>query len=623
MGSGRQWRQSPESSIDAALNAMGAADGPPRPPFHPMAFLRPGAESSLDSIGIEGPAQLVTEDGGEVRVEHRLPPDLPLGYHRLHPLGGATAVTLVVTPGVCLLPPHPMWGWAVQLYALRSRTSWGMGDLGDLAELARWSRAQLGAGMVVVNPLHASVPGVPQTTSPYYPSSRRFRNPLYLRVQDVPGAAEVLGPELEVLAGHGRSLSNLANTNGTRRIDRDAVFRLKLDALARIWSGVRAGVGLGGFDSWCARQGESLELFASFCVIVDTLGRSWRDWPLDCRHPGRAGIAALVRDRRDHVRFHMWLQWLIETQLEAASGDVAVIHDLAVGVDPDGADAWLWQDAFAPAMSVGAPPDQFNTQGQDWGVPPFDPWKLRDAGYQPFIETVRANLAHAGGLRVDHVMGLFRLYWIPGGASPKDGVYVRYPESDLLDILALESHRAGAFIVGEDLGTVESGVRDELAARQILSSRVVWSERTGPATFPVRAMASMTTHDLPTVAGLWTGSDLQNQRDAGTHPNEEVAAGLRERMRDTLNLAGDEAAGEVVDRAYRELGEAPSLLLAASLDDAMVVAERPNMPGTTDSWPNWSIPLPVSLEDIEADPRPARIAASLMRLRPDSQEEQP
>jgi 4-alpha-glucanotransferase len=284
-----------------------------------------------------------------------------------------------------------------------------------------------------------------------------------------------------------------------------------------------------------------------------------------------------------------------------------------VGVDPGGADAWLWQDVFALDMAVGAPPDEFNTLGQDWGLPPFDPWRLRAAGYGPFVETIRSSLRHAGGLRLDHVMGLFRLFWIPRGGSPADGAYVRYPASELLDIVALECRRAGAYVVGEDLGTVEDQVREEMAARDILSYRLLLFEDRPPPQYPERAMAAVTTHDLPTIAGLWTGSDLDDQRRLGTEPNVESTEAMCRRLQHMTGVPADAPPDEAVARLYGALGSSPCMLLAAALDDVLAVAERPNMPGTVDSWPNWSIALPAPLEDLMADPRSRTIAGALAR----------
>ena len=273
-------------------------------------------------------------------------------------------------------------------------------------------------------------------------------------------------------------------------------------------------------------------------------------------------------------------------------------------------------------MAVGAPPDEFNTRGQDWGLPPFDPWRLRAAGYGPFVETIRASLRHAGGLRVDHVMGLFRLFWIARGQPAATGAYVRYPASELLDIVALEAHRAGAYVVGEDLGTVEDQVRAEMAARDLLSYKLLWFEERPPPEYPVRALAAVTTHDLPTVAGLWTGSDLEHQHRLGMEPNVESTYSMCRRLGDMTGVAADAPPDEVVAHMYTALGTAPCLLLTAALDDAVTVLERPNMPGTVDEWPNWSIALPLPLEELMADPRPRAVARALDR-RPDPGEPGP
>ncbi|MFN2606705.1 MAG: 4-alpha-glucanotransferase [Acidimicrobiales bacterium] len=592
-----EWREPPASTLDAVLGAMGASGESP-PPRSALAAARPGG-----STGVDGPVELVTEDGATLRLGpgQPVPPDLPFGYHRLTDLDGGGDHLMVVGPGACPLPAARTWGWAVQLYAARSTASWGIGDLGDLAQLGRWSAGDLGAGFLLVNPLHAAVPVLPQDASPYYPSSRRFRNPLYLRVEDVPGAA-TLGPALDDLSAAGRRL------NADRRVDRNEVFRLKSAALAELWERFP---GDPAFDRWCTAQGDALENYATFCVLTERHGRPWRDWPGGVRHPEGPAVAAFRRVHRRRVDFHRWLQWLVDRQLATASTEVAVVQDLAVGFDPGGADAWEWQDVVAPGMSVGAPPDEFNTKGQDWGLPPFDPWHLRAAGYRPFVETVRAALSHAGGLRLDHVMGLFRLFWVPAGCPAADGTYVRYPAADLLEVVALESHRAGAWVVGEDLGTVEDHVRDELATRNVLSYRLLWFEPGDPAGFPERALAAVTTHDLPTVAGLWSGADLDAQRRLDMAPNEEGTAAIRERIAAVAGVGDDAPVDRVVEGVHRALARAPSVLLTAALDDALAVEERPNMPGTVDEWPNWSIALPATVDDIVAHPGPAALAAIL------------
>jgi 4-alpha-glucanotransferase len=290
-----------------------------------------------------------------------------------------------------------------------------------------------------------------------------------------------------------------------------------------------------------------------------------------------------------------------------------VMQDLPIGFDMGGADAWEFQDVLAHGMSVGAPPDEFNTRGQDWGLPPFVPDKLRDAGYEPFVQTIRACLRHAGGLRIDHAMGLFRLFWIPLNAEPMDGAYVRSHPADLLSIVALESQRAQAVIVGEDLGTVEDETREQLAAKHILSYRLLWFEKTPPSRFPERALAAVTTHDLPTIAGLWSGSDLQAQQRLGLSPNAAGTAEIRSRVRRLTRSAETTAVGAVIARVHEALSHAPSRILTATLDDAMAVEERPNMPATTHEWPNWRIALPQPIESLKKSRLAGAIAAALRR----------
>jgi 4-alpha-glucanotransferase len=553
---------------------------------------------------ITGPAELHLEDGAVVRVDEGLPPDLPLGYHEVRPLDGRPATGLIASPARCHLPEGlRTWGWAIQLYALRSRESWGMGDLADLRQLADWSASALGAGAIVLNPLHAALPLVPQEASPYFPSSRRYRNPLYLRVEDVPGAAEA-GLPVERLAVAGRAL------NTERRIDRDAVLRLKMGALRDLWA--RASPGSAEFLRYRARQGRGLEEFATFCALAEHHGSGWRRWPAEHWHPASPAVARFAAAESERVAFHAWLQWLLDEQLRRAGRALRLVTDLAIGFDGEGADAWAWQDLLARGVTVGAPPDDFALEGQDWGLPPFVPHRLRAAGYAPFIETVRAGLRHAGGMRIDHVMGLFRLYWVPGGATARDGAYVRYPTDDLLAILALESERAGAVVIGEDLGTVEPGVRERLLAERILSTRVVWFESGPPAEYPRLSLAAVTTHDLPTVRGLWTGSDLEEQAAVGIRSNVEGTETLRTRLRTLTGLADDAAPDAVALAVHRRLAEAPSVLIAATLEDVLGVAERPNLPGTTsDRRANWSLALPEALDQIEFDPRVRAVGQAL------------
>jgi 4-alpha-glucanotransferase len=578
------WREAPPSTTEAIRAAMGE----PGPQRHaPVLFARRG-----EGVGWRGEVQL--EDGGSFWLgdDDVLPPDFPYGYHRTE------RGLLVVSPGRCWLPDGGMrtWGWAVQLYAARSRRSWGMGDLADLRSLNEWA-AGLGAGMVLVNPLHASLPTA-QEPSPYFPSSRCFRNPIYLRVD-------------------GERPAEAAALNERHLIDRDSVWRLKRAALEDEWARFRGRDEgeAGHFERYVVEGGAALHGYAVFCALAEVCEGPWPGWPAEYRHPSSDAVGRFAVQQVDRVRFHQWLQWRVDQQLAAAGQSLGIVQDLAIGCDPAGADAWLWQDAFALGMRVGAPPDEFNTQGQDWGLPPFDPWRLRAAAYEPFIETLRAGFRHGGGLRADHVMGWFRLFWIPEGAGPGEGTYVNYPHRELFDIVALESHRARAYVVGEDLGTIEDWMRAELAERDVLSYRLLWFEPGPPSTYPERALAAVTTHDLPTVAGMWSGADLEEQEELGLEPNVEGTNAIRRRLEEWLGLAEDAPVDDVIVGAYRLLGQAPSWLVTGTLEDALAVEERPNVPGTTDERPNWCLALPEYVEELTEDPLVLQVADALREKR--------
>jgi 4-alpha-glucanotransferase len=623
-------REVSEATLRAVLDAVGPEPEPT--PWPPVVVVRAGRSQSPEAPpGPSGgwrpppgePASVVLESGEERALPEHLPGDLPPGRHQVTGRGGAT--TLLVAPDRCYLPPRlegggRAWGWAVQLYALRSRASWGIGDLGDLAGLLSAS-APLGAGFALVNPVHATAPSEP---SPYFPSSRLFRNPLYLRVEDVPELAGV-DPDgrarLAGLAAAGRRLLE------RELIDRPEVARLKDEALRRCHGALDRLPGrLAGLAAYRAAT-PGLEEFATFCALQRANGGDWRGWPAAYRHPRRPEVAAFSAAHPDEVGYHAWLQWLLDEQLAAlpATGSgPGLLNDLAVGFSSGGFDAWSFQDDLAGGITVGAPPDRLGPRGQDWGLPAFVPGRLAADAYAPFARTIRAGMAHAGGLRIDHVMGLFRLFWIPEGAEPADGTYVGYPADDLLGVLALESHRAAALVVGEDLGTVAPGVRERLADEGVLSYRLAWFEygadggRRRAADYPRLALAAATTHDLPTVAGFFSGADLAHLRDIGVAGADADAvqadeeAGLRRLLEDEGLLApGERDLGELVAALHRFLAGTPAMLVAATLEDAVAARDRPNVPGTTVERPNWSLPLPVLLDDLPGDPRVRRLAAIL------------
>lgn len=588
------WQTTPDDTRAAIRHAMGADEpGLPLPRKDAVRVVWPGRRVGWPR------GQLNLEDGATLSIVDALPADLPTGYHRFQAEPDGQETLVIASPGKCVLP-KPTWGWAVQLYAARSQQSWGLGDLGDLRQLGRWA-AGMGAGVLLVSPMCAAAYVADQDPSPYFPSSRLFLNPLYLRVEDVPGS-RALGPELDRLAATGRALSE------RRLIDRREVFRLKDAALRQIFAGFR---GDADFDAFCARRGATLARYAAYCVLAERFEPNWKKWPADYQEAESAKVRSYVASRAEGVRYYQWLQWLLDRQLAEASSAAPIVQDLPVGFDAGGADAWAWKSLLAERATVGAPPDVFNAAGQDWQLPPLVPHKLREAGYEPFVQTIRAGLRHSAGLRIDHVMGLFRLYWIPEGFGPARGAYVRYAHEELLAIVALESQRAGAFVVGEDLGTVEPGVRKAMARHNVLSFRLLWFESRATPKYPRLAMAATTTHDLPTVAGLWSGSELDQRAAQGLAPDEALA-GLGRRLMRLVRLPAGAPLDDVIEATYRILSRAPSLVLLATLEDAMGVTERPNMPGTTQAR-NWSLALPGGLEAVESAALPRRIAEALRR----------
>jgi len=590
------------AAVRDALAAARAADRLP-----PTVVLRDG-----DRRVLPAPGEVVLEDGTTRDVGTTLA-GLPLGWHRLRCAG--QEATLVVVPRR-LRPPPAAWGWMVQLYALRSRDSWGMGDLHDLAAFARWADRETGAGLVLLNPLHAIGPTHPVPASPYSPSSRRFANPLYLRIADT--------PEYRAADARLRARVDALRPPAAELIDYDAVWRAKRQALELLRPLARD-----------EPAGPDLAAFATYCALAERHGSDWRRWPAGLRRPDAPAVAAARRELADRVTFHAWTQRLCDAQLAAAADaaaamPVGVIHDLAVGVDPGGADGWLLGDVLAEGARVGAPPDAFNQLGQDWGLGAWRPDRLAETGYAAYRDMLRALLRHGGGLRVDHVAGLSRLWWIPPGAGAAEGTYVRYDADAMFGILALEAHRAGAVVVGEDLGTVQPAVTRALRGRNMLGSTVLWFTRDGEAFVPPRrwprtALASVSTHDLPTAKGFLTGEHVRVRGELGL-----LAAGVdeeRRRARDdrrhlvamlrSAGLLSDEDDDAAVVRAlHAALAASPARLVAVSLYDVLGETRQPNLPGTTDQYPNWRLPLPVTREEIETHPEVRATARLLAASRP-------
>jgi 4-alpha-glucanotransferase len=544
------------------------------------------------------------------------------------PGAGAAAQSAWYQPA----PPAPprCWGFAVQLYSVRSRRSWGHGDLRDLADLAAWSARELDAGFVLINPLHAAEPAPPVSPSPYLPMSRRFLSPLYLRVEDIP-EYETLSTgdrqRVEELAAPLRARSLTADI-----IDRDAIWTAKRAALELIHAQPRGGGRQAAFERFRVREGAALTDWATWCALAETHGPDYTRWPQSLRDPRSAAVTR-QRDRlASRVRFHEWLQWAADEQHAAAQAAargagmrIGIIGDLAVGAHPGGADAWSQAGVMAGGVSVGAPPDEFNQRGQDWNQRPWHPARLAQAGFGPLRDLIGASLRHRGALRADHVMGLFRLWWIPHGMSPDRGTYVRYPHAAMVGVLTGEAARSGALAIGEDLGTVDPWIHEYLTGQGVLGTSMLWFEReAGGSPLPPRqwrraCLATVGTHDVPPAAAFITGEQVALRARLGllTQPQDaerQHAETAVTAWRDALATEGLIEHGSWPDPArftqalYAYLARTPSALIGVSLADAVGERRPQNMPGTTTEYPNWQVPLcdgdgrPVLLEDLPGAP---------------------
>lgn len=590
----------------------------------------------------------------------------PCGYHRLAILReGATLceAAFVVVPARSYRPPAVenggrVWGAAVQLYSVRSERNWGMGDFTDLTTLlAQWGAR--GADIVGVNPLHALFPHNPEHASPYSPSSRCFVNVLYIDAEAVAdfgecdaALAQACAPEFQ---------SRLKALRDAELVDYAGVAAVKLAVLERCYAHFRehhlacGTLRAQAFRDYAAAHAPALRQHALFEALQEHFYREdpqvwgWPVWPDAYRDPAAPEVAHFAESHLERVEFYEYLQWQAELQLDAVGRQAAELglgvglyQDLAVSVDRGGAEAWANQDLYAIAASVGAPPDDFNLHGQDWGLPPLAPEQLRAEAYAPFVATLRANMRHAGALRIDHVMALARLFWVPQGGEPRDGGYVHYPFEDLVGIVALESHRNRCMVIGEDLGTVPDYVRTTLARVGIFSYRVLFFERQRsgdfkrPAEYPADALVTVATHDLPTLAAYWEGRDLALRQELGLFPTEEVRqawvlARAQDRARLLFALEGEGLLPEGASVDPVSLPEmTPALMLAIHAflargaarvlvvqpEDVLGVREQVNLPGTTSEHPNWRRKLPLLLERWPDDAGFAELARSLAALRP-------
>ncbi len=631
---------SPEA-IEAALEEKRLRDW--RRMLPPVFVMRSGHDGRLWAHVVDGDsvrAWLELEDGARVDLEQmdvwvdpvdvdgvrigeasfRVPGDLPLGWHTVHAEApGRTASTPVVIAPLRLDPDalvgNRQWGFMTQVYAMRSSQSWGLGDLHDLTALAEWSGRDLGAGFVLINPLHAASPVPPMAPSPYLPVTRRFANPIYLHVEDIPefdrldAAVVARIEELAVVLRRRNSTSDL--------LDRDAVWGAKRTALEAIHAAGMDPMRAEQYDAFVREQGAGLLDFATWCAISDVHGHP-SQWPVGLGHPSGSEVAAFRGAHADLVDFHVWLQWQLDQQLAVAQERareagmaLGVMLDLAVGVHPEGADAWSLQDVLAPGVGVGAPPDMYNQMGQNWHQPPWRPDALAEAAFVPFRDMLRTVLRNAGGLRIDHVLGLFRMWWVPSGFPAYAGTFVRFDFDAMLSVLMLEAHRAGALIVGEDLGTVEPWVQEALAERGILGTSILWFEADGGGVRDAHdwrrdVLASVTVHDLPPTAGYLRDEHVRIRSELGllTTPVEEERAKAeaeRQAWAEVLrrhgwlaadaDLTTDAGLDAVAVALHRAVAASPARLVGVGLPDVVGDRRAQNQPGTDQEYPNWRVPM--------------------------------
>lgn len=605
-------------------------------------------------------------DGWYHALELVLPPMDTPGYHRLTlraPGEPEVDMPLILHPPQCHQPPAVaqggrVWGLSVQLYGLRSRRNWGMGDFGDLPALLDWC-AGAGAQALGLNPLHALFPHNPAHCSPYSPSSRQFLNTLYLDVEAAPEFADCPAARERVASADFQA--RLTALRAGSQVDYPAVAALKDEVLGLLYTHFRqhhldAGTPRGqAFRAWRAAGGTDLQHFALYLALQahfhaqdpDLWG--WPVWPEEYRHPAGDAVAAFAEQHPDLIGRYLYRQWLADDQLAAAhrrAGELnlglGLYADLAVGVDKGGAETWMHRDLYALDTRIGCPPDDFSPLGQDWGLPPWIPDRLREAAYLPFINMLRANMKHAGALRIDHVMGLMRLFWVPPALDARHGAYLAYPLADLLGILALESQRNRCLVVGEDLGTVPDEVRHALAGMGVLSYRLFYFERDAagdfrpPDQYPHQCLVAASTHDLPTLAGWWRGEDLDLRTRLNLWANDDQRlAQVRARQDDRRRLLqalarqgllpaglGDdpgalpEAPVELVAAVHCYLARSPAMITLVQADDLLGETQQANLPGTVDQYPNWRRRLAIALEEWPAQPR-AQALVSAMAERAD------
>lgn len=639
-----EWRRAvpPSVVVREGASPRVAVHAPHGSPVTLAAVLESGETVALEPA--DAPIEQREIDGETIdRTVFAVPETLPKGWHELRAtIAGAPAgaCALIVTPARGSGLGDREWGLMAQLYQVRSAGSWGLGDLADARALAEWAASE-GAGFLLLNPLHAPAPVAPIEPSPYLPTTRRFVDPSVLRVDELDAFDRLTGEAATRVAD---VAATAREANGDDAIDRDAVWAAKRAALEACFDvDLESPERRGGFDAFCRREGQGLVDFATYCALAERHGRDWGAWPEGLRGPSSAEVAAFREAERRSIDFFRWLQWVIDEQLarlqqaaREAGMRIGLVHDLAVGVHPQGADTWALPDSIARGVSVGVPPDPFNQLGQNWSQPPWRPDRLAESGYAPYRDMLRTILRHAGGVRIDHILGLFRLWWIPDGNSADDGAYVRYDYEAMLGVLLLEAERAGAVVIGEDLGVVEDLTRTTMAERGVAGTSILWWEwdderPLGPEQYRESCLAAVTTHDMPPTAGYLELEHVRLRERLGlltrsVDEEREAETAAIDRVVARLEADGLVAPGASVDERvlalHRYLAGSRAALLGVAVADLAGDRRSINLPGTYQQYPNWSLPIagpdgaPCPLESLIASPFAAEVAAASHRRHP-------
>jgi 4-alpha-glucanotransferase len=557
---------------------------------------------------------------------------------------------IIVTPDSCYIPPklehQKAWGLSLNLYALRSNRNWGVGDFTDLLDIVQWCSGLKG-NYVGINPLHAIPNTIPYGVSPYAPISRLYKNFIYLDLEKIHEVMESV--DLQKFRDRIAELheQDLIDYEGVASI-KEEILKASFDVFLKKQYGKNTKRGK-AFKEYISKEGSALQLFGLYMALREHMKEThnvfaWLEWPEEYHDVNGMAAREFSNTHANSVLFYQYVQWLIDDQLmdislniEQLQMGIGLYHDLAIGSVSGGSDAWSYQNVIASGADVGAPPDDFSLDGQKWGFPPLIPEKLKDTGYELFIQTIQKNMKYGGAIRIDHALGLFRIFWVPDGLKPKEGAYVNQPSQDLIRIIALESVRNKTVVIAEDLGTIGENVRETLKRYRMLSYRLFYFERNYPDPsfllpdrYPELALCAVTTHDLPTLTGYWRGRDIEVRRGLGNYSDDIWHQHINDRKRDkkliltALRSQGvipedypldpeeiTEMSSALCRSIYQYLARTPCKLLLVSLDDIIGTLDQQNLPGTVDAYPNWIRKTPLALEEIMQDQRFIDLAEGL------------